>query len=104
MNSIMYWASLGAQLIKNTSVVQETWVQSLDCDDPLEKGKATHSSILAWRILEVGDGHRVSVHGVTKSWTGLCNFHFQMPFAPIQTTCKNWESHDSFERKESRHK
>ena len=52
MNSIIYWASLGAQLIKNTSVVQETWVQSLDWDNPLDKGKATHSSILAWRILE----------------------------------------------------
>ena len=44
------WASLVAQLLKNLHAMQETWVQSLDWDDPLEKGKATHSSILAWKI------------------------------------------------------
>ena len=44
------WASLVAQLVKNLPAMQETWVQSLDWEDPLEKGKATHSSILAWRI------------------------------------------------------
>ena len=44
------WASLVAQLVKNLPAMQETWVQSLSWEDPLEKGKATHSSILAWRI------------------------------------------------------
>ena len=44
------WASLVAQLVKNLSVMWETWVRSLGWEDPLEKGKATHSSILAWRI------------------------------------------------------
>ena len=44
------WASLVAQLVKNPPTVQETWVQSLGWEDPLEEGKATHSSILAWRI------------------------------------------------------
>ena len=44
------WASLVAQLVKNQPAMWETWVQSLGCKDPLEKGKATHSSILAWRI------------------------------------------------------
>ena len=44
------WASLVAQLIKNPPAMQETWVRTLDWEDPLEKGKATHSSILAWRI------------------------------------------------------
>ena len=44
------WASLVAQLVKNPPAVQETWVQSLGWEDPLEKGKAMHSSILAWRI------------------------------------------------------
>ena len=44
------WASLVAQLVKNMSAMQETWVQSLGWEDPLEKGKATHFSILAWRI------------------------------------------------------
>ena len=43
------WASLVAQLVKNPPAMQETWVQSLGWDDPLEKGKATHTSILAWR-------------------------------------------------------
>ena len=44
------WASLVAQLIKNPPAMQETGVQSLDWKDALEKGKATHLSILAWRI------------------------------------------------------
>ena len=44
------WASLVAQLVKNLPAMQETWVRSLSWEDPLEKGKATHSSILAWRI------------------------------------------------------
>ena len=42
--------SLGAQMVKNLPAIQETWVQSPGWDDPLEKGMATHSSILAWRI------------------------------------------------------
>ena len=44
------WASLVAQLVKNSPAMWETWVQSLGWEDPLEKGKATHSRILAWRI------------------------------------------------------
>ena len=44
------WASLVAQLVKNPPAMQETWVQPLDWEDPLEKGKATHSSILGWKI------------------------------------------------------
>ena len=43
-------ASLIAQLVKNLPAVEETPVQSLGWEDPLEEGKATHSSILAWRI------------------------------------------------------
>jgi len=39
-----------AQLVKNPSAMWETWVESLGWKDPLEKEKATHSSILAWRI------------------------------------------------------
>ena len=39
-----------AQLVKNPSAMWETWARSLGWEDPLEKGKATHSSILAWRI------------------------------------------------------
>ena len=44
------WASLVAQLVKNPPAMRKTWVRSLGWEDPLEKGKATHSSILAWRI------------------------------------------------------
>ena len=44
------WGSLVAQLVKNLPAMQETWVQSLGWEDPLEKGKTTHSRILAWRI------------------------------------------------------
>ena len=43
-------ASLVAQMVKNSPAMQETWVQSLGWEDPLEKGTATHSSILTWRI------------------------------------------------------
>ena len=44
------WASLVAQLVKNLLAVWETRLRSLGREDPLKKGKATHSSILAWRI------------------------------------------------------
>ena len=44
------WASLVAQLVKNLPAMQEIWLQSLGWEDPLEKGKVTHSSMLAWRI------------------------------------------------------
>ena len=45
------WASLVTQLVKNPPAMRKTWVWSLGWEDTLEKGKATHSSILAWRIL-----------------------------------------------------
>ena len=54
--------------------MQMTWVQSLGCEDPLEKEMATHFSILAWRIPwteKLGRLH--TVHGVAKSQTGLSN-------------------------------
>ena len=59
-----------AQLVKNPPARWETWVPSLGLEDPLEKGRATHSSVLSWRI------PRTVVHGVTKSQTGLSDFHF----------------------------
>ena len=45
-----FGVSLLAQLVKNPPAMRETWVHSLGWEDPLEKAKATHSSILAWRI------------------------------------------------------
>ena len=44
------WASLVAQTVKNPPAIRETWFQALGWEGPLEKGKATHSSVLAWRI------------------------------------------------------
>ena len=44
------WASMVAQVVKNLPAMWETWVQPLGWEDPLAKGLATHSSILAWRI------------------------------------------------------
>ena len=65
------WASLVAQLIKNPPAMQETQVQSLGGEDPLEKEMATHSSILAWRIPWTEEPGGATVHGVAKSWTQL---------------------------------
>ena len=62
------WVSLVTQLVKDPPAMQETWVRSLGWEDPLEKGKVTHSSILAWKI-------PWTVHGVTKSRTRLSDFH-----------------------------
>ena len=63
------WVSLVSQLVKNPLAMWETWVRSLDWEDPLEKGKATLSSILAWRT-------PWTVRGVAKSRTWLSYFHF----------------------------
>ena len=68
------WTSLMAQMVKNLPAVQETQVQSLALEDPLEKGMATHSSILAWRIPIDRGAWWVTVHGITKDWTRLSNF------------------------------
>ena len=63
-------ASLVAQAVKNLPTIQETWAQSLGREDPLEKGRATHSSIPAWRIPWTEEpGKLRTVHGVTKSRT-----------------------------------
>ena len=72
------YAFFVAQLVKNPPTMWDTWVQSLGWEDPLVKGKATHSSILAWRI---------SVHWVTKNWTGPSNFCFHFSFPLLQIDC-----------------
>ena len=58
-------------MVKNLPSVQETWAQSLGCEDPLEEGIATHSGILAPRIPMDRGVWRAIVHGVAKSWTQL---------------------------------
>ena len=51
-NGLRAWASLVAQTVKNLPAMQETQIQYLGREDPLEKEMATHSSTLAWRILQ----------------------------------------------------
>ena len=65
-----------AQIVKNLPAMQEpqeTQVRLLSWEDPLEKGMATHSSILAWRIPMDREAWQATVHGVTKSQTQLSN-------------------------------
>ena len=63
------WSSPVAQLVKNLPVMQETWVQFLGQEDPLEKEVATHSSILAWRIPWTEEPDRLQSMGSQKSDT-----------------------------------
>ena len=64
---VQWWASLGAQMVKNLLVMQETWVQSLAEEDPLEKEMATCSRILAWKIPWREEPSGATIHGVTES-------------------------------------
>ena len=64
-NSLVTW------MVKNPPAMQETWVQSLGWEDSLEEGKATHSSILAWRIPMDRGAWRATGYGVAKSQTQL---------------------------------
>ena len=63
------WTSLMAQLVKNSPAMQEMWVWSMDWEDTLEESMATHSSILAWRILMDKGAWRDAVREVAKSQT-----------------------------------
>ena len=65
----LFRASLVAQLVKHLPAMQETWVRSLGQEDPLEKGMATHSSILSWRSPWTEETGGLPVHGVAKSQT-----------------------------------
>ena len=62
------WPSLVAQMVKNSHVMQETWVPSLGWEDPLEEEMATHSSILAWRIPWTGQPGRLQFMGSQSVW------------------------------------
>ena len=66
-------ACLVTHLIKNLPAMWETWVRSLGQEDLLEKGMATHSSILAWRIPTDRGAWEATVHGVTENQTRLSN-------------------------------
>ena len=72
------WASLVAWLVKNLPGMQETWVWSLGSEDSLEKGKATHSSIVAWRIpstVSSTGSQSNQTYWVTSTLTLLLNTH-----------------------------
>ena len=69
-----------SETVKNLPVIQETWVQSLSWEDPLEKGKATHSSILAWRgckELDMSDKHSLYISIVIHLALSLIALSFQ---------------------------
>ena len=67
----MYRVFLVAQLVKNLPAMWETWFQSLGWEDPLQKGTATHSSSLAWKISMDRGAWRATVYGVAKNQTLL---------------------------------
>ena len=70
------WASLVAQTVKNLPAMRQTWVGSLGWEDPLDKGPASHSSILAWRIPwteEPGSLQSMGFQRVRHDWA---TFHF----------------------------
>ena len=89
-------ASLLAQTVKNLPTMQETWVQSLGWEDPLEKmekAMAPHSNTLAWKIPWVEEPGRLqSMDGVTKSRTRLSNFTFTFHFHALE---KEMATHSS---------
>ena len=62
-----------AQIVKNLTAMQQTWVQSLGWEDPLKEGMAIHSSILDWRIPKYRGAWWAAVHGVAKGGTRLSN-------------------------------
>ena len=71
-------------MVKNLAAMQEPQerkILSLGWKDPLEKGMATHSSILAWRIPMDREVWQATVHKVAKSRTRLTDFHFHFPSA-----------------------
>ena len=86
-----FWGtSLVAHVVKCLPAMWETWVQSLDQEDPLEKGMATHSSILTWRIpwteepggLQSMGSQRVR-HGLaTKQWSEDALPNWELIFRP----------------------
>ena len=89
------WASLVAQMVKNLPVIQETWVWSLGWEDPLEKGKSTHSIILAWRI------PWTIAHGMSQ--TQLSDFHFQLTLSKLLLLFSHPVVSDSLQKHELQH-
>ena len=68
-----------AQIVKNLPAMQETWVQSLGWDNPLEKEMASQSGVLAWEIPMDKGAWQATAHEVAKSQTGPNDFHKHTP-------------------------
>ena len=82
------WASLVAQRVKYLPAVQETWVWTLGREDPLEKGMATHSSILAWRSPWMEEPGRLQSTGsqrVRHDWSTSLHFTYRNLWTDIHT-------------------
>ena len=77
---------LGGSVIKNPPAVQETWVQFLGLEDPLEKGMATHSSILVGRIPWTEEPGGLQSMGSQKSWARLTYTHTQKLYSITSAT------------------
>ena len=74
-----------APMVKNLPAMRETWVQSLGWEDPLEKGMATHSSILTWRIPwteELGWLQSMGSYDLAKDRTQMSDFHTHYKLKP----------------------
>ena len=75
-------ASLVTHMVKNLPAIQETGVQSLDREDPLEKGMATHSSVLAWRIPWTEGSGRLQSIELQRAMTEQPTLHFTLTIFP----------------------
>ena len=74
-------------MVKNPPAGQETWVQSLGWEDPLEEGPASHSSILAWRILWTGEPDRLQPMESRESLTQVSIKQQQRKTKPLASFC-----------------
>ena len=96
--SLQYsWGSLVAQLVKNLPAVREIWVQSLFREDPLEKRKATQSSILAWRILLEVESKVQNLSAPNVYWNAnQCCFKRNLYHHPKNFTWNPYQEGNSF--------
>ena len=95
-NPLRYsWVSLVAQSVKNPPAMWETWVRSLGWKDPLEKGTATHSNILAWKIPRTEEPGRLQSMGLQRVGHDWVTFTFTRPmYCPlvrVKASVFNWE-------------
>ena len=99
MHNCVYTSSLVFQMVKNLLAVQENWVGSLDWKEPLEKGMATCSSILTWRIPRTKEPGRVQYMGLQRvgrdwatntNWLMYTQIYVQMTLLSIYFQERTW--------------